>query len=270
MNTDIQWVTEIRTNFNRAKNIFGVIAVCFILFQVASSCNNEETEPTIVFADVNLLTALCKQGADSNGDGSISQSEAKNVTKITLIGENITSFGGLEAFNRLDSMVLKMLPSERLNLSHIPQISYLECTLCEIRKLDLSGNRNLVTVLCEKNRLDTLLLPVSPVLKTLNCGYNRLRSIDVSGNPGITSLRCNNNLLTSLNLSSNPLLTQMISCGNQLTSLDVSKNSSLTLLGVDNMPMLLVVYVWVLPFPPAGVNVLMTYSNQLRFAIANN
>lgn len=270
MNTEYQLIADTRKDFDGVKNIFYLIVFTFFCLFVAQGCNNDELEEPVAFADANLLEALCNQGADIDGDGLISLEEAQNLTKITLIGENITNFGGLEAFTRLDSIVMKMLPPEILDLSHVPQISYLECTLCEIRKLDLSGNLKLATVLCEKNQLDTLLLPVSSVFKTLNCGYNRLRSIDVSANPALTSLRCNNNLLTSLNLSNNPLLTTMISCGNQLTTLDVSKNSSLTLLGVDNMPMLSVVYVWALPFPPAGVQVLNTFSPQIKFALKSS
>lgn len=267
MNAEYQIKTWSWKGFNGVKKMLYLIVVACSIFFMAQGCKIDEHEVPIVFTDINLLKALCKLGADSNGDGMITQKEAENIKKLTLIGENINNFDGLETFTNLDSLVLRMLPPESLNLSYMPHISYFECTLCETRKLDLSGNLKLATVLCEKNQLDTLLLPASPALKTLNCGYNRLRNVDVSANPLLTTLRCNNNLLSSLDLSNNLLLKQMISCGNQLTSLDVSKNSSLTLLGVDNMPMLSAVYVWMLPFPPAGVQVLNTYSPQIKFAL---
>lgn len=244
-----------------------IIVLCFLL-SLAWACKNDEAMEVVIFSDEDLLSALLEQGIDSNYDGSISVTEAESVRKINILATNISELGGLEAFSNLDSLVLKMVPIKLMNLSGIPGLRYLECDMCDLKYVDLSGNFNLEEIICDNNQIDTLKLPSGLVLKTLRCGYNRLRELDLSGNPALESLHCNNNLLTWLDLSNNTVLTRMISCGNQLTSLDVSKNNSITLLGVDNMPMLLVVYVWTLPFPPEGVNVLMNYSPRLNFTLA--
>lgn len=231
------------------------------------ACKNDEPEEFVVFTDDDLREVLCKQGFDSNHDGFISVSEAAGVKKINIHAAEVSNLEGLEAFQALDSLMLKMVPVQNMNLSGIPHLSYLVCTMCELKHINLSANFKLEEIICDKNQIDTLILPQSQALKTLNCGYNRLRNLDLSGVTALKSLYCNNNILTSLNLSKNNQLTRMISCGNQLTSLDVSTNISLTTLGVDNMPMLSVVYVWTLPFPPTGVNVLMTYSPQVKFEL---
>lgn len=57
----------------------------------------------------------------------------------------------------------------------------------------------------------------------------------------------------------------MISCGHRLTSLDISFNTSLVKIGIDNMPMLVEVCVWALPFHPPGVEILMDYSPNVVF-----
>lgn len=57
-------------------------------------------------------------------------------------------------------------------------------------------------------------------------------------------------------------------CGNQLTGLDISGQTNLKVIGVDTMPMLTDVCVWILPFPPEGVTVLQTFSPDIQFTIA--
>lgn len=248
------------------KNRFKLVIAIFFI-SVVFGCKTEDSELPVVFSDDNLRAALCRQGIDSNNDGTVSAGEAETTTKITLIGENISDLGGLEAFTNLDSLIIKMLPIEKLILPELPLLRYFECSIGDLKYLDISANKMMEEVICEKNQVENLILPSGNFLKTINCGYNRLRNLDISANKALTTLRCNNNLLTTLDLSENTQLTRMISCGNQLTSLDVSKNTLITLLGVDNMPMLSVVYVWELPFPPQGMNVLMTYSPQIKFEL---
>jgi hypothetical protein len=241
--------------------------ILFFLLPFLWACKNDEPTEIIQFSDDQLFEVLLKQGIDSNHDGFISVEEAERVGKITILAAYISDFGELAVFPNLDSLILKMIPNQNLNLSDIPGLRYFECTLCDLTNIDLSGNVNLEEINCEKNQLELLILPSGTALKTLRCSYNRLRELDISGNPALVSLHCDNNLLTRLDLTNNLQLTRMISCVNQLVSLDVSKNKSITLLGVDNMPMLTKVFVWTLPFPPEGVKVLMGSSPRINFML---
>jgi hypothetical protein len=194
--------------------------------------------------DKAFREALLAQGVDSNGDGQISQEEAKATCSLVVPPSGITDLTGLEAFIYLDSFAITLNPLSQIDISALGSLSYLECTSCNITKLDVSQNHS---------------------LETLICGRNSLEQLDLSGNPSLTRLVCNNNLLTHLDLWANTALSTMICCGNQLTSLDISQHTALTKIGYDNMPMLTEVCVWTLPFPPAGVVVLREFSPNVTY-----
>lgn len=234
---------------------------------VSAGCNQVTPGETVLFPDRDLQQALCNDGVDVNADGIITYDEAAQVTSLDILAAGVNNLSGLEAFVHLDSLAIKMLPMDTLAPAILPALKYLEVTVSDCKVVDVSGNEMLAALRCETNQVEALLLPAGNTLETLRCGYNRLRSLDVSGNPGLTSLACNNNYLRELDLSQNPLLTRMISCGNQLAQLDISQNTLITLLGIDNMPTLGNVRVWALPFPPAGVEVLMDYSPNAQFVL---
>lgn len=240
-----------------------IILACAVF--ISRGCGEILPEEIVNFSDDELFKYLCEAGVDGNLDGIITFEEAEMVTSLSVVGVGVEELKGIEAFINLDSLTLKMLPLKVLDLAGNSRLKYLNCSICDLKVVDLSENLQLTSVLCEKNQIESLLLPESTALETLRCGYNRLRELDVSGNPMLTTLSCNNNYLTSLNLSANIQLTHMISCGNQLLRLDVATNTRLTTLGIDNMPTLLEVRVWTLPFPPAGLTVLMGYSPNVEF-----
>ena len=217
------------------------------LILLLSGCENTPPAPMVEIPDQAFLGALIARGVDQNGDGQISQPEAEATLSLAIPPSGILDLTGLEAFIHLDSFSITLNPITSLDISALGYLSYLECTSCELTALDLSHNSTLETVIC---------------------GRNSLEQLDLSNNSSLTKLVCNNNLFTTLNLSANTALTFMISCGNQLTSLDISSLTSLTKVGYDNMPMLLEVCVWTLPFPPAGVFVLRDYSPNLIYTTA--
>jgi hypothetical protein len=103
-------------------------------------------------------------------------------------------------------------------------------------------------------------------LKTLNCYENYLTSLDISKNKDLDSLFCDQNNLASLDVS-NQIELKVLDCSeNQLTTLDVSNNPELEYLYLVAMPTLVVVNVWVMPFPPDGVVVDTTGSPNIVFA----
>ena len=81
-------------------------------------------------------------------------------------------------------------------------------------------------------------------LKSIDCRYNQLTSLDVSNNSVLEDLYCSEN---------------------QLTTLDVSNNTALEWLDLKYMSSLYKVCVWVMPFPPTGVEVDTTGSPNVYF-----
>ena len=94
---------------------------------------------------------------------------------------------------------------------------------------------------------------------------NQLSDLDFSHNAALTELYCAFNQLTSLDVSNNTALTVLHCFSNQLSSLDVSNNISVKIIQLRDMPSLIEVCVWELPFPPAGVEVDMTNSPNINF-----
>lgn len=219
------------------------IAATLFLF-VLAGCSSPNEDPGISVPDQALLEAILQQGADTNGDGKISRQEAGKVMSLTLPPSGIRSLKGLDAFTNLDTLVVTLNPLDSLFMAHLPGVSYLDCSSCQLVWLDLQGN---------------------PGLRALHCGRNPVGDLDPSPCPFLRELVCNNTGLVSLDLSANPYLETLVCCGNQLEQLDLSAQPGLKKIGIDNMPMLEEVCVWVLPFPPPGVQVLMDYSPNVSF-----
>jgi len=223
---------------------FRKISVVILAFSLFSGCENSTPEAKVHIPDMAFLGALSASGVDTNGDGQISYQEAEATEVLLIPPSGITDLTGLEAFINIDSLTITLNPLSGIDLSANNALRYLECTSCELAALDVSNNL---------------------LLEELICGRNLLSELDISNNQALVKLVCNNNLLTSLDLSAIRGLTKMISCGNQLSRLDISMHSSLLLIGVDNMPMLTEVCVWILPFPPEGIIVLQGFSPNINF-----
>lgn len=207
-------------------------------------CDNSLEEDQVYIPDSGFLDGLIAAGVDANNSGQISYQEAEASQSIVIPPSGISDLTGLEAFVNLDSFSITLNPLSDIDLSSNKMLRYLEVTSCELTSLKVSENR---------------------ALEVLICGRNLLEELDLSLNGSLVTLVCNNNLFTSLDLTVNTTLTKMISCGNRLTSIDLSNNKALVKIGIDNMPMLIEVCVWTLPFPPSGVDMLMGFSPNIVF-----
>jgi Leucine-rich repeat (LRR) protein len=226
------------------REIIKGITLYILLTGLCAACDHTAEEDLVHIPSGAFLDALIAGGADHNGDGMISYAEAELTDVIVLPPSGISDLTGIEAFLNLDSLTITLNPLSEIDLSSNSKLRYLDITYCELTHLDLSSN---------------------PLLEVLICGRNILTELDLSANRELSILICNNNLLTALDLSPVRSLDTMISCGNQLVYLDLSKHSQLKKIGVDNMPELLEVCVWTLPFPPSGVTVLQAYSPNIEY-----
>jgi Leucine-rich repeat (LRR) protein len=102
-------------------------------------------------------------------------------------------------------------------------------------------------------------------LERLNCWKNQLTALDISQNTALTDLYCALNQLTSLDVSKNSALRVLHCFSNQLTSLDISHNTSLKNIQLRDNPSLSEVCVWVVPFPPEGVELDIAGSPTVNF-----
>ena len=134
---------------------------------------------------------------------------------ITITGENITYFNC--SLNKLT----------KLDVSNNIKLETLSCGANQLTSLDVSANSNLASLNCGNNQLTNLNLGNSSILTNLSCSENQLTSLDVSKCAGLAWLYCFDNRLTGLDLKKNASLTTLGCWDNQLTSLDLSKNKKL-------------------------------------------
>ena len=123
---------------------------------------------------------------------------------------------------------------------------------------DLTGIEaftSLEVLICGTNQLTGLNVSQNHLLRRLSCPVNRLLFLDLTTSHALEVLACEQNHLTALDLSGNGAL-KALSCGdNKIAILDLSANRSLSFIGIQNMPLLSQVCVWITPFPPFGVTV---------------
>lgn len=258
---------------------------------MGSQCQTIDPKDLVEIPDQAFLDALIEGGVDKDDDQLISANEAYSVTTLRISSRGIGNLEGVEAFVNLDSLIIYMNPLNTIDISNNTVLTYFECVGCKLTSLDISKNLaleyldcsgalamgNYLTSLdvsnnsalkilrCSENQLTYLDISNNLQLRELDCGRNQFTAINISHNSALLKFICNNNQIASLDISNNTALTTMISCGNQLTSLDVSNNSALVKLGVDNMPTLLKVCVWTMPFPPPDVVLLSGFSPNITF-----
>lgn len=200
-----------------------------------ASCSVTVKKPyaDVVFDD-NIFKAYCVNLYDVDKDGEIDVEEAKKITRLEIQNKGIKSVTGINAFENL---------------------TYLNCSVNQLKKLDLSGKAKLTDLNCLDNQLELLELKGCVALKRLNCGYNKLKKLDLKNSTEISTVKCDfneltildlegcnkllevncaNNKISKLDLSKSKTLQNVICENNQIEALDVANNPYLALLRADN------------------------------------
>ena len=141
-------------------------------------------------------------------------------------------------------------------------------SLADLGISDMTGIEafvNLKVLVCSDNHLTSLDVSNCTYLRVLRCNNNQLTHLDVSNNGTLTMLKCSDNQLNNLDVSNNPWLSSLLCDANQLTSLDVSINKTIRILSISEMSTLNQVCVWIMPFPPSGVEVNTSGSPNVNF-----
>lgn len=149
---------------------------------------------------------------DTNSDGTLSEAEIENVTKIDVLGLGISSLEGVEYFKTL----------KRLN-----------CAGNQLTTLDVNGCTALQWLNCDNNQLTVLDVSGCTILQELDCSDNQLTALDVSGCTALQELDCFNNQLIALDVSKNTALKSLGLYNNRLTFIDVSINTKLSYLNCE-------------------------------------
>lgn len=178
--------------------------------------------------------AWCVENFDTDGDGEITEDEAKAVTSITASMLNITSLVGIEYFSNLETIDVSFNKLETLDFSHSPKLTSVLVNGNKLQSLSLAGLTALQTLDCSNNKLTALNVSESESLKTLACSGNNIGALNVKKNKALTDLQCSNNQLTSLDLKNNTALETLFCRKNGISVLDVTKLTALKNLDCSN------------------------------------
>jgi hypothetical protein len=118
--------------------------------------------------------------------------------------------------------------------------------------LNLLNNKALTLLWCWYNQFTALDVSKNAALKLLNCGFNQIITLDVSNLTDLQYLNCGGNLLTGLDISHNTKL-----------GTGPSANEALD---INDMPGLVKVCVWTLPFPVWPVYVYSAGSPNVTYS----
>ena len=224
----------------------------------------EITNTQVTNLDVSGCAALSKLYCDGNQLISLDVSGCTALKDLRCCCNYLTS---LDISNNtlLNCLECHVNQLSSLDVSNNTALLFLECGSNWLSSLDVSACTALTELHCVNNDLTVLDVSSNTDLYFLNCASNQLASLDVTSNTALENLLCANNQLSTLDVSNNTVLEGLLCGGNQLTSLDISNNTALSELSLSNMPTLHKVCVWVVPFPPVGVNVYTTDSPNVYF-----
>ena len=164
---------------------------------------------------------------DKSGNGVLSEEERNQVYILNVRNSGIKELTGIQWFPKLHNLNCIGLGLKELDLSENKELVTLDCSENNLTQLELSQNAELTYLNCSENKLTQLNLPVSAKLETLKCYDNQLSALDVNSLGYLRDLSCGNNPLGTLNVSDLTLLKSLGCYENGLTTLDVKNNSIL-------------------------------------------
>ncbi|MGH2665395.1 T9SS type A sorting domain-containing protein [Flavobacterium sp.] len=172
---------------------------------------------------------------DANSDGEIQQSEALNVSFLSVTNSSlITDLTGISYFTNITSLICNGNRLTSLSLINNTALTNLDCSGNSLESLNVSNNLALITLNCYANYLPSLNLNNNTLLTTLDCNSNIISSLNLNNNTLLTTLNCSVNAFTSLNINSNTLLTYLNCYHNQLTSLNLNNNLALNSINCES------------------------------------
>ncbi len=138
------------------KTIFRVLLLILavLLLTQCGWFGEDEPEPieNVDIPDQAFLNALIDEGVDTNGDSLISFEEAEAVISLDISGHlggswtvsrGIRNMKGIEAFINLDTLDCSINEIRSLDLTQNTALRKLVCYINELTSLDVSGNTRL-------------------------------------------------------------------------------------------------------------------------------
>lgn len=199
----------------------------------------ELTDSSIVKLAVGFEEILIKNRliADQINDGLVKYGELVAIDSLRLDAKdfghyNFKSLHGIEYFPNLTYLNIHGSYVDSVDLRKNVKLNYLDCSgisvsgagiNATVKYLNVSGCKNLKSLICYYNKLTDLDLSQNPLLNKLDFLGNDLQKIDISNNINLKSLNSSfNRKITNLNLTKNTHLQYLYCSYNMLPMLDMS------------------------------------------------
>ncbi len=211
----------------------------------ATASYNTDCNLYTLIPDVNFEKELIAKGYDSGTpDGKVLTSKIVLATQLVLTNRNISDLTGIEDFVSLKTLYVRINNLTTLNVSKNKALEVLDCERNKLTTLDVSNNLLLTSLSIAGNSISTLNVENNIALKALDIAkydsgmsgslFGNFTSINLSKNTALESFNCQQNQIEQLDLSHNLLLKDLNCSQNQIKSLDLSAHKALTTLKVNN------------------------------------
>lgn len=180
--------------------------------------------------------------ADTDGDGKISREEAEAVTTLNASGLGLTNVDFFY-FNKIQHLDLAKNELESIDLSMLPDLTYLNVNSNKLTELNVSyqkleylyadhnqltsvkfGGYNYLEIDLSHNALTTLTPYYMSKMLRLDLSYNNLTDVTLTGNDSLAFMDLSHNQLKSVRMWSLKKLVDLKVNDNPFTELDDSKN----------------------------------------------
>ncbi|WP_125722075.1 DUF7619 domain-containing protein [Flavobacterium ustbae] len=210
-----------------------LLAPFFIQAQIVNIPDPVFKRIILYFSSPKDLAGNSIRTIDINNDGEIQESEALQISSLTLNKVNgespISSLEGISKFPNLKFLECRSNNITSLDLTNSPYLEELDCSSNALTSLKIENLINLKILKCHYNQITLLNISKLSSLKNLFCYGNLIENLDFSSAKDLEFLDCGSNKLTFLNVSNLKELTTLRAywCGN-LTSVNLLGSTNLT------------------------------------------
>ncbi len=183
-------------------------------------CENRHIPQLDLSQNTKLELLYCK----NNELTKLDLSKNPNITILDCSDNNLDKLD--VSHQNLESLYCSNNNLDELNVENSKNLRVLVCIGNQLTKLDVdvAHKKNLVTLRCGNNKLESLIIGENRALEELKCEHNQLSQLSLSNLERLKLLNCSENKLTTLNVSGSPQLNELRYAYNQLTSLNLEQN----------------------------------------------
>ena len=166
---------------------------------------------------------------DISGDGQVPTALIEGVTSLTVNGQSITDFTGIEDFVGLTYLDIGNNNAGSIDLTNVVALEFVRLDAMSLTSIDLTKNTALTDLRCSYNSgMTGIDISNNTLLETAHISNNSLASIDLSNNTLLYELRLSGNDLTAVDLTNNTALEELVLSNNSMKTLDLATNTALT------------------------------------------